>query len=121
MRQQSTSGQGAPSAATRARITAVIIIEAGVPPIKDLKSSISEIANDTFKMGQNHFTACSPQSRKNMASCIQQSGADDGYLVTETIRTGKEQKIDPPPPVDKMTLDAADQKIIQEELGCFLF
>ncbi len=41
--------------------------------------------------------------------------ADEGYLVVETIGTGKQQIIVLPPPVDANAMDADDQKIIREE------
>jgi hypothetical protein len=39
----------------------------------------------------------------------------EGYLVAETVRTGKEQIIELPPPVNPNTTDAEDQKIIRAE------
>ena len=50
--------------------------------------------------------------------CVRLPGgyeADEGYLVAETIRTGKQQIIALPPPVDINAADADDQKIIWEE------
>ncbi len=47
-----------------------------------------------------------------MANYIQQTAADEGYLVTKTVRTGKEQLIALPLPFDQSTADAEDQKII---------
>ena len=40
---------------------------------------------------------------------------DEGYFTTKTISTGKEQKIDLPPPVNNTASDTADLKIFQEE------
>ena len=78
-------------------------------------SAISEIANETFHTGQNKFAAQFTQSRKNVANYLQCTVADEGYLVVETIRTGKQQIIALPPPVDANAMDADDQKIIREE------
>ncbi len=50
-----------------------------------------------------------------MAKYLQRTAADEGYLVAETVRTGKEQIIALPPAVDPNGADADDQKIIQEE------
>ncbi len=50
-----------------------------------------------------------------MANYLQRTAADEGYLVAETIRTGKEQIIVLPPAVNPNAVDADDQKIIREE------
>ncbi len=50
-----------------------------------------------------------------MANYLQCKAADEGYLVAETIRTGMEQIIALPPPVDTNAADADNQKIIWEE------
>ena len=55
------------------------------------------------------------QSRKNVANYLQRTAPDEGYLVAETVRTGRAQVIALLPPVDDMASDAADQKIIREE------
>ena len=55
------------------------------------------------------------QSRKNVANYLQRTAPDEGYLVAETVRTGRAQVIALLPPVDEMASNAADQKIIQEE------
>jgi len=47
---------------------------------------------------------------------LQRTTSDEGYLVAETVRTGKLQTIAlPPPPIDTSASDAEDQKIIREE------
>ena len=79
---------------------------------KGSKSAISEIATDTFNTGQNKFAAQFTQSRKNIANYLQRT---EGYLVAETVRTGKQQIIDLPPAVDPNATDAEDQKIIRAE------
>jgi len=54
-------------------------------------------------------------NEKNVANYLQCTVADEGYLVVETIGTGKQQIIVLPPPVDANAMDADDQKIIREE------
>ncbi len=82
---------------------------------KGYKSAIAEIAQDTFNTGQNKFAAQFTQSRKNVANCLQRTSASKGYLVAETVRTGKEQTIPLPPSVDPDAPDATDLKIIRDE------
>jgi hypothetical protein len=50
-----------------------------------------------------------------VANYLQGTAADEGYLVAETVRTGKEQIIALPPAVNTSALDADNQKIIWEE------
>ena len=71
--------------------------------------------NDTFKTGQNRFAAQFMQSRKNVANYLQCMVLDEGYLVAETVRTGKLQTIALPPPIDTTASNAKDQKIICKE------
>ena len=40
---------------------------------------------------------------------------DEGYLVAETVRTGKQQMIDLPPPIDGNDPDADDLEIVRAE------
>jgi hypothetical protein len=77
---------------------------------------ITEIATNTFNTGQNRFAAQFTQSRKYVANYLQQTAADKGYLVTETVRTEKEQLIALPPAINPNVADAVDQKIIQDEV-----
>jgi hypothetical protein len=49
---------------------------------------------------------------KNVANHIQQTAADEGYLVAEMVRMGKEQMITLLPPIDQSVADGEDQKII---------
>jgi hypothetical protein len=56
---------------------------------KAYESSIAEIANDTFNMGQNKFAAQFMQSRKNVSNYLQCTSMAEGYLVAEMVCTGK--------------------------------
>jgi hypothetical protein len=114
MSQQAEAGCGAP-AAGRAGRGGRFYRGQGDPPTKGFKSVISKITNETFNTGQNRFAMQLTQSRKNVANYLQQTGADEGYQVTKTVRTGKQQIIALPPPVNANTLDAEDQKIIHKE------
>ncbi len=82
---------------------------------KGFKSLISKIATDTFNTGQNKFAAQFTQSQKNVANYLQRTLAYEGYLVAETVRTGREQIITLPPAVDPNAPDAADLAIIRAE------
>jgi hypothetical protein len=53
--------------------------------------------------------------RKNVTNYLQHTASDKGYLILETMRTGKLQTIALPPPIDTTASDAKDQKIIREE------
>jgi hypothetical protein len=64
------------------------------------KSAISKIAKDTFNTGQNKFAAQFMQSRTNVANYPQCTPAYMGYLVAETVRSGKQQVIWLPYPVN---------------------
>jgi hypothetical protein len=79
---------------------------------KAYKSSISGIEEHMFNTGQNKFAAQFTQSRENVANFLQRTAHDEGYLVTETVRTGKQQTIDLPPPIDGNDPDAEDLKIV---------
>jgi ATP-dependent Lon protease len=89
--------------------------QGGVDTTKAFKSAISEIAEDTFNTGQNKFATQFTQSRKNVSNYLQRTLAYEGYLVAETVRTGKKQIIEFPPAVDESAADAEDQKIIRAE------
>jgi len=82
---------------------------------KGYKSTISEIATDTFNTGQNKFAAQFTQSRKNGVNYLQRTSANEGYLVAETVRTGRQQIIKLPPAVDPNDFDADNQRIIRAE------
>jgi hypothetical protein len=51
------------------------------------------------------------QSRENVANFLQRTAHDKGYLVAETVRTGKQQKIDLLPPIDGNDPNAEDLKM----------
>jgi len=55
------------------------------------------------------------QSRKNVVIYLQRTLAAEEYLEAETVRTGKKQTINLPPPIDRKAPDADDQKIIRGE------
>ena len=82
---------------------------------KGFKSMISETAQDTFSTGQNKFAAQLTQSRKNVANYLQRTSASEGYLVAETVRSGKERTIVLADAVDPNTPNAADLTIIRAE------
>ena len=67
---------------------------------------------NTFNTGQNRFLAQFTQSRKNVANYLQQTTANEGYLVAKTVRIGKEQLIALPPAINPNAADANNQKII---------
>ncbi len=115
MSQQAAAGRRAVVQERGAGRVARYFGKKGDPPSKGFKSAISEIANDTFNMGQNRFAAQFTQSRKNVANYLQRTASDKEYLVMETVRMGKLQTIALPPPIDTTTSDAEDQKIIREE------
>jgi hypothetical protein len=82
---------------------------------KAYKSSILGIEEHRFNTGQNKFTAQFTQSRENVANFLQRTAHDEGYLVAETVRTGKQQMIDLPPPIDGNDPNAEDLKIVRAE------
>ncbi len=50
-----------------------------------------------------------------MSNYLQRTSAYKGYLVAETVCTGKKQIIELPPAVDESAADVEDQKIIRAE------
>jgi hypothetical protein len=82
---------------------------------KGFKSLISEIATDTFNTRHTKFAAQFTQLRKNIANYLQRTSACEGYLVAETVRTGREQIIPLPLAVDVNAQDAANLNIIRAE------
>ena len=74
-----------------------------------------EIAQHTFNMGKNKFTAQFTESRKKVANYLQRNVVAEGYLVAETVRTRKQQTIELPPAVDPNAADKADLEIIWAE------
>jgi hypothetical protein len=115
MSQQAAARRRTPAAGRGGRGHGCFYKGRGDPPSKGFRSAISKIVNDTFNTGQNRFAAQFTQSRKNVANYLQRTAPDEGYLVAETVRTGRAQVIVLPPPVNDTTSDAADQKILQEE------
>ena len=99
MSQQAAAGRGAPAGRGGGRGARNFRFNSRAgDATKAYKSAISEIAMDTFNTGQNKFAAQFTQSRKNVANYLQRTSANEGYLVAETVRTGREQTIDLPPP-----------------------
>jgi hypothetical protein len=82
---------------------------------KGFKSPISKIAHDTFNMGQNKFATQCTQLQKNVANYLQRTAASKGYLVAETVRTGRKQVFDLPSAIDPNDPELEDKKIIQAE------
>jgi hypothetical protein len=116
MSQQAAAGQGAgPAGRCGGGRKPRYIPRAGGEATKGFKSAISEITQDTFNTGQNKFAAQFMQSRKNVANYLQRTSVSEGYLVAETVRTGREQTIPLPAAVDANAPDAADLKIIRDK------
>jgi hypothetical protein len=82
-------------------------------PAKGYTSVITEIAQHTFNMGKNKFPAQFTESCKKVANYMQRNAIAEGYLVAETICTGKQQTIKLPPAVDPNAADKADLEIIR--------
>ena len=80
---------------------------------KAYKSSITGIKEHTFNTGQNKFVAKFTQSRENVGYFLQRTAHNKGYLVAETVRIGKQQMIDLPPPIDGNDPDVEDLKIVR--------
>ncbi len=97
MSQQDAGGQGA-GCSSGARKGWYFPKGGGIDTTKPHKSPITEIAQDTFNTGHNKFAAQFSQSRKIVANYLQWSSVAKGYLVPETVCTGKEQIIKLPPP-----------------------
>jgi hypothetical protein len=82
---------------------------------KEFKSPISKIVHNTFNTGQNKFAAQFTQSQKNVANYLQRMAASKGYLVAETVRTGRKQVINLPSAIDSNGPEFEDKKIIWAE------
>ena len=116
MSQQAAAGQGAgPAGRGGGGRKPRYFPRAGLEATKGFKSGISKIPQDTFNTGQNKFAAQFTQSRKNVANYLQRTSASEGYLVAETVRTGREQTILLPAAVDASAPNAADLKIIRDK------
>jgi hypothetical protein len=61
---------------------------------KAFKSMILEIAEHTFNTGENKYSVQFTQSREEVVNYLQRTSVEEGYLVAETVRTGKQQATD---------------------------
>ncbi len=114
MSQQAAAGQGAGCGGGRK--PRYFLRGRGVNhPTKLFKSMISEIAEHTFNTGENKYAAQFTRSREEVANYLQRTSAEEGYLVAETVQTGKQQLIPLPPPINPNVEDKADLEIIQAE------
>ena len=111
MSQQGAAGRG--RGCGRSRGKSRYYPQGGVDATKAFKSTISKIAEDTFNTGQKKFATQFTQSRMNVSNYLQRTLAYEGYLVAETVCTGKKQIIELPPTVDESAAVAEDQKIIR--------
>jgi hypothetical protein len=75
--------------------------------------STTGIKKWTFNTGQNKYAAQFTLHRVEVANYIQRTLPDEGYLVAQTIRSGTEQSIALPPPVDQSDPDKDDLEAIQ--------
>ncbi len=82
---------------------------------KAYKFSIAGIEEHTFNTGQNKLAAQFTQSCENVANFLQRTAHDEGYLVAETVHTGKQQTIDLLPPINGNDPNAEDLKIARAE------
>ena len=83
--------------------------------MKAYKSAIIEITEHTFNTRQNKYAAQFTRSCEEIANYLQRTSTEEGYLVAETILTGKQQTIPLPPSVDQNAADKEDLKIIWSE------
>ncbi len=113
MSQQAVAGRGAGRRGSGRRYYPP---KGGVDHVsKAYKSAISKIGEHTFNTGHNKYAAQLTRSREEITNYVQRTSTDKGYLVAETIRTGKEQTMPLPPLVDQNAADKADLKIIWSE------
>jgi hypothetical protein len=113
MSQQATAGQGAGHGSGRKHW--YFAQGGGIDAVKPHKWAISEIANNTFNTGHNKFAAQFTELQKNIANYLQWSSAAEGYLVAETVQTGKKQTIKIPAAVDKNAPDKDNLNIIRNK------
>ncbi len=73
---------------------------------------ISKIAHATFNMGQNKFATQFTQLQKNVANYLQRMVASEGYLVAETMCTGRKQVINLPSAINPNNPELEDKRII---------
>ncbi len=71
-----------------------------------------EIAEHTFNTGENKYVAQFTRSHEEVANYMQRMSVEEGYLVAETVQTGKQQLIPLPPPINPNVEDKADLEII---------
>ncbi len=71
--------------------------------------------HDTFNTGQNKFAAQFTQLQKNVANYLQHTAASEGYLVAETMCTGRKLVINLPSAINPNDLELEDKKIIKAE------
>jgi hypothetical protein len=83
--------------------------------LKAFWSSTLGIKKWTFNTVQNKFAAQFTLSCEEVVNYIQRTVADEGYLVAETIRTGEEQSILLPAPVDPNDPGKTDLEAIRAE------
>ena len=76
---------------------------------------MSKIAQDTFNTGHNKFATQFSQSRKYVANYLQRSSPTEGYLVADTVHTGRKQVIELPATVEENAPNAADLAVIRTE------
>jgi hypothetical protein len=112
MSQQATAGQG--SGCGGGRKPRYFRRGRGVDhSTKPFKSTILEIAEHTFNTGENKYVARFMQLREEVANYLQRTSTEEGYLVAETVRTGKQQIIPLPAPVGPNAEDKEDLEIIR--------
>jgi hypothetical protein len=80
---------------------------------KPFQSTTVGIKKWTFNTGQNKYAAQFTLHRKEVANYIQQTLADEGYLVAQMISSGTKQSIPLPLPVDPNNLDKEDLEAIR--------
>ena len=112
MSQQAVAGQGAPIGCGGGRGTRNFRFHprAG-EATKEYKLAISKITTKSFNKGQNKFASQFTQLQKNIANYLQRTSANAGYLVAETVRTGREQIIKLSPAIDPNAADANNHRI----------
>jgi hypothetical protein len=82
---------------------------------KPFKSMILEIAKHTLNTGENKYAVQFTQSLEEVANYLQRTSAEEGYLVAETVQTGKQQIIPLMSPVNPYVEDKADLEIIRSK------
>jgi hypothetical protein len=113
MSQQAAAGQGASCGGGRK--DQYFAQGGGINAVKPHKLVISEIANDTFNTSCNKFVVQFTELQKNIANYLQRSSAAEGYLVAETVQTGKKQTIKLPAAVDENTPDKDNLNIVRNK------